>query len=238
MNIEIWAVVGVLFLGAFIRSALGFGDALLAMPALALVIGLRISTPLVQMISTTIAVAILLSDWKRVEVATTWHLIVATMIGIPVGIMLLRFAPETYGQIILGVLLIAFAIYRLYTPALAQLRSRRWAYLFGFAAGILGGWFNTNGPPIVAYGTMRRWSAERFRATMQGYFLPTGMLILAGHAVSGLWTQQVFHLYALAAPFVLVGVFLGGKLNRYLAGRGFERVVYFALLLMGIFLIF
>lgn len=237
MSPEAWSVAGVLFLGAFIRSALGFGDALVAMPVLALVIGLQTATPLVQMISTTIAVAILISDWRRVEIATTRHLIIATLMGIPVGIVLLRFAPETYGQKILGVLLVAFGSYRLFTPALTQLKSRRWAYLFGFAAGILGGWFNTNGPPIVAYGAMRRWSAERFRATMQGYFLPTGLLILAGHAVSGLWTRQVFRLYALAAPFVLVGVFLGGKLNKYLAGRGFDRAVYLALIMMGVFLL-
>jgi hypothetical protein len=29
-----------------------------------------------------------------------------------------------------------------------------------------------NGPPLVIYGALRRWTPERFRATLQGYFLP------------------------------------------------------------------
>lgn len=28
-----------------------------------------------------------------------------------------------------------------------------------------------NGPPLAIYGSMRRWSAPQFRATMQAYFL-------------------------------------------------------------------
>ena len=41
---------------------------------------------------------------------------------------------------------------------------------FGFFAGILGGAYNTNGPPVVIYGSLRKWSPATFRATLQGYF--------------------------------------------------------------------
>jgi len=131
------------------------------------------------------------------------------------------------------VLLIGFGAYSFFTPRMPHLRWRGFAYLFGFIAGIIGGAYNTNGPPIVVYGTLRRWSAERFRATMQGYFLPTGLLILIGHGLSGLWTGEVFRFYLSAVPGVLAGVYLGGKLNRFLAGKGFEKVVYLALVVFG-----
>jgi hypothetical protein len=110
------------------------------------------------------------------------------------------------------------------------------AYLFGFIAGILGGAYNTNGPPIVMYGTLQRWSPERFRATLQGYFVPTGLLILLGHGAAGLWTPQVFWLFGCSFPLIMLGVFLGGRLNQAIPKARFERVLYFFLIGIGILL--
>ena len=39
-------VLVILFLSTFVRSALGFGDALIAMPLLAMVVGMHVATPL------------------------------------------------------------------------------------------------------------------------------------------------------------------------------------------------
>ena len=39
-----------------------------------------------------------------------------------------------------------------------------------------------NGPPLAIYGSMRRWSAQHFRATLQGYFLPAEKIRRALHS--------------------------------------------------------
>jgi uncharacterized membrane protein YfcA len=231
-------VFAVLTLGALTRSALGFGDALIAMPLLALTLGIRTATPLSALVSTTIAIAILAGDWRKADIRATGRLIVATIVGIPIGLIFLTRVPEQVINALLGILLIGFGVFSLFTPRMPYLHWRGFAYLFGFVAGIIGGAYNTNGPPIVIYGSLRRWSAERFRATMQGYFLPTGVLILIGHGLSGLWTVEVFRYYLTAVPGVLVGVYLGGKVNHLLAGRGFDKVVYLALVVFGLALLF
>ena len=48
---EIGYVVAVLFLGSLVRSTFGFGDALVAMPLLTLLIPIRVATPLVAVAS-------------------------------------------------------------------------------------------------------------------------------------------------------------------------------------------
>jgi len=50
-------------------------------------------------------------------------------------------------------------------------------------------------------------------------------MILAGHALAGLWTPTVIRLYLYAVPCILLAVFLGGRLNRVLSGRQFKRAV-------------
>ena len=104
-------------------------------------------------------------------------------------------------------------------------------------AGVLGGAYNTNGPPVVIYGALRRWPPERFRATLQGYFLPTGLLILTTHGLAGLWTPQILQLYGLSLPLILTAIFLGGKLNQRISPGGFERLIYLSLLGLGFLLL-
>ena len=226
----------ILFASTLTRSTLGFGDALIAMPLLTLVVGIKTTTPLVALVALTIALTISLSSWRQIDVKAVWRLIVSTLVGIPFGLFLLETASETLVKAVLGVLLISFGLYNLIQPRLPKIEHRGLEYVVGFVAGVLGGAYNTNGPPIVIYGTLRRWSPERFRATLQGYFL-SSVLIVVGHGVAGLWTGTVLRLYVYALPVALVAIYLGGKLNQSIPRGQFDRFVYVALIIMG-FLLF
>ena len=229
-------IVAVLFLATFTRSALGFGDALIAMPLLAMIIDVEIATPLVAFGAATISITVLLSSWRSVDLRSAWQLIISTLVGIPIGIYVLKTAPESLVKGILGVVLIGFGLYSLIKPKLPELRNERLVYLFGLVAGILGSAYNANGPPVVVYGTLRGWTPERFRATLQAFFLPTGMTILISHGLAGLWTPTVLKLYAYGLPFTLLAIFLGGKLNKRIPPGKFNAVVYVVLILMGVLL--
>jgi uncharacterized membrane protein YfcA len=102
---------------------------------------------------------------------------------------------------------------------------------------VLGGAYGMNGPPLVVYGTLRRWSAEQFRATLQGYFLPASAVGMAGYWLAGLWVPAVNRYYLLSLPVAAASVVLGRVLNRRLAGRSFLRYVHIALIVIGITLL-
>lgn len=236
MSFETTATLAViiLFTSTLVRSAIGFGDALLAMPLLSMLLGVRAAAPLVGFAASTIAIAILLAHWRSVDVRATWRLVLASLAGIPFGLMLLKLAPEGYVKGILGVLLVAYGLYGLVAPRLPEVRGEGAAYLFGFVAGILGGAYNTNGPPVVVYGALRRWPPEHFRATLQGCFLVTGLMIVAGQGAAGLWTPLVVRLYLLSLPAVLLAVYLGARLNRRIPRDSFARIIYASLVIMGL----
>jgi hypothetical protein len=230
-------VFAILFLSTFIRSALGFGDALIAMPLLALVIGIQVATPLVAMGASTIAFTILLKSWRKVEIKAAWRLVIATWIGIPLGILFLKAAPEILVKSLLGILLMGFGAYNLFVPDLPKLLNEKWAFVTGLIAGILGGAYNTNGPPVVIYGILRRWNPEKFRATLQGYFLPTGLAILITHGLAGMWTTQVVRLYGYSIPVIIGAVLLGEKVNTLIPQGKFDKIIYGFLVVIGVFLI-
>jgi uncharacterized membrane protein YfcA len=136
----------------------------------------------------------------------------------------------------LGVLLIAFGLLNLINPKLPTFRNEKLAYVFGLVAGVLGGAYNTNGPPVVVYGTLRRWSPDSFRSTLQAYFLPTGGTILISHGLAGLWTPDVLRLYVYALPFIMLAIYLGGRVNKVISSGRFNRIIYVSLVVMGVLL--
>src|SRR5690606_17926373 len=105
----------------------------------------------------------------------------------------------------LGALLILFSAYVLLRKPAWALASDRWSWLFGCGlfAGILGGLFGLNGPPLVVYGSLRRWSAPQFRATLQAYFLPASLIAIAGYWYQGLWTPAVTHYFLISLPVMI-----------------------------------
>ncbi len=226
-------VLFILFISTFTRSALGFGDALIAMPLLALVLGMQIATPLVAFGASTIALTILLGEWRSVDIKAAWRLILSSLVGIPIGLFLLKTAPEPVIKGGLGVLLIAFGLLNLINPKLPTFRNEKLAYVFGLVAGVLGGAYNTNGPPVVVYGTLRRWSPDSFRSTLQAYFLPTGGTILISHGLAGLWTPDVLRLYVYALPFIMLAIYLGGRVNKVISSGQFNHIIYASLVVMG-----
>ncbi len=235
---QLLPIVAILFISTFTRSTIGFGDALIAMPLLVLTISVKTATPLVALMGFTIAITILSRNWRDVDIKAAWRLIVSSLVGIPVGIWLLRDAPEQIVKAILGVVLVLFGLYNLISPRLPTLREQWSAYIFGFVSGILGGAYNTNGPPIVIYSALRRWPPERFRATLQGYFFPSGIILLLGHGIAGSLTREVLMFYAYSLPFLLLAIFLGGKLNQKIPRGRFERFIHIFLVLIGIYLFF
>ena len=227
----------IIFAATLIRSSMGFGDALIAMPLLVLLIGLKTATPISAMLSITIALLILAGNWKGMQFKSIWRLIVASAIGTPIGLFFLKGNYDSLMQIILGTLLILFSTYKLFVPKLMRISSMKPAYIFGFLAGLFGGAFNTSGPFIVIYAELKNWSPNIFRTTLQGYFLAGNIFIITLHGASGLWTKQVLILFLTALPVIIVTTFLGGKLNHIIPKDKFDKLIYCFLLAIGFLLI-
>lgn len=225
-----------LFAATLVHSTLGFGTALVAMPLLAMTVGVRTATPLVGLVVLTNVAVLLARTWRSVDVQVAWRLLLASAIGVPIGVLTVRFAPEHVVKAILGGLLIAFGLYSFTRRPLPGIKRQAWLYVFGFASGVLGGAYNTNAPPVVIYGTLHGWTIERFQATLQGYFLPAAVLICAGHGFGGLWTRPVFGLYFAALPFVVLAIFLGRRLGGRIPAEMFRHLLYGALMALGLLL--
>jgi uncharacterized membrane protein YfcA len=232
-------VLLVLLVATLIRSVFGFGEALVAVPLLALRLPVSVAAPLAVLVSITIAAVIVVQDWQKIHMRSAGWLVLSTLFGIPLGLLLLTAGNQRAVKGALGVIIMAFALYALIGRKPPELHndSRAWLLGCGFCAGVLGGAYGMNGPPLAIYGAMRRWSAQHFRATLQGYFLPASIIGMAGYWLAGLWVPAVTHYYLLSLALVLPAILAGRMLNRRLHGEAFIKYVHVGLVLIGLALL-
>lgn len=225
-----------MFVATLVRSAFGFGEALIAVPLLAFFLPVRVAAPLAVLVSITIAAVVVAQDWRHIHLRSAGWLILSTLFGIPLGLVLLTRGSEQLIKAGLGGLILLFALFSLAGSLRFRLEhdSRSWLLSCGFLAGILGGAYGMNGPPLVIYGSLRNWSAQHFRATLQAYFLPASVLGMCGYLSAGLWTPVVTRDYLLCLPVMLPAVFLGRATNHRLPAAAFSRYVYLGLAAIGL----
>lgn len=226
-------VLAVVFLATLIRSVFGFGEALIAVPLLALLIPVEQAVPLATLVSITVAAVVVAQDWHKIHVRSAGWLVLLTLFGIPLSLWLLIAVAERIVKAILGVVIIAFSLYSLIGRSRYELKNDRLAWLFGFSAGILGGAYGMNGPPLVIFGSLRHWSPQHFRATLQGYFLPASLLGMCGYWLAGPWIRDVTRYYFWSLPLSVAAIFLGRTINQRLSAGAFLRYIHAGLLVVG-----
>jgi hypothetical protein len=228
-------VLLVIFVATLIRSAFGFGEALVAVPLLAIRLQISVAAPLAVLVSITIAALIIVQDWRHIHLRSAGWLVAATLFGIPLGLLLLTEGNPRVVKGTLAIIIMAFSAYALIGRKPPELHSdnRVWLLGCGFLAGIMGGAYGMNGPPLAIYGAMRRWSAQHFRATLQGYFLPASVIGMIGYWLAGLWVGSVTRYYLLSLPLVIPAIWLGRVINHRMRGHAFLKFVHVGLVLIG-----
>ena len=228
-------VVAIIFLATLIRSTFGFGEALVAVPLLALRVPVAVAAPLAVAMSVLVAALIVAQDWRNIHLRSASWLIVSALLGIPLGLLMLTHVNDRTIRIILGLLIIGFSVYSLIAAQRLHLKHDHMTLLLaaGFVSGILGGAYGMNGPPLAIYGALRRWSPQHFRATLQAYFLPASLAGLIGYGATGLLNHQVATDFLYCLPAAIVAILLGRFLNHRLRGDRFFRFIYVGLIVTG-----
>ena len=231
-------VVGsILFLSAFTQSLSGFGLALVSMALLPAVIGLQTATPLVALTAVAIEAVMLARYREALQVRAIWRVVLAALVGIPLGVIWLSRVDERLALGVLGVVISGYAVYALLGLRMPGLDHPLWAYLAGVIGGMLGAAYNTSGPPVIVYADCRAWSRDVFKGNLQGYFIIISLGVLLGHAVNGNLTAPVWRLFWWGLPFIAVGLLAGFSFDRWLKPETFRRVVLVLLVLMGVRLV-
>lgn len=227
------------FTASLVRSTLGFGESLIAVPLFLFFLPVETAVPLSVMLSIIIALIIVIQDHSKIHFKSAKWLIFYAILGLPLGLVLLICVDETLVKIVLGILIIIYSLFSLISKRAFTIKNNDqwWLFICGFSSGILGGAYGLNGPPLVIYGNVKKWTAKHFRATLQAYFLPVSFLGFTGYYFKGLITKEVNEYFIISLLATIPAIYLGRHLNHKLNNQSFFKYVYLGLIIIGIILI-
>jgi uncharacterized protein len=231
-------LLAVTFLAGFIQGLSGFGSVLLSLPLLILFLDVRTAIPLVALVALALTVLLLIQlrehlDWKKV-----YPLLAGTLFGVPVGVFLLKHLDTNLIQLVLGAVLVGYALYGLASRLSLKGIRTPWVYLYGFLAGCLGGALSASGPPVIIYTSLQPWSKDQIKVTLQGYFLASGLIVVLFQAASGLTTWSVMKLFALSLPAVIIGTLVGSHFYGMVREEGYRKIILILLGCLGAFTVY
>ncbi|MEO5975225.1 MAG: sulfite exporter TauE/SafE family protein [Ilumatobacteraceae bacterium] len=225
MNLDQYIVVAcIVLVAALTQSIFGFGFALLSVPLMVLVIDLRIAvvvSALIGTISTSGQAWQLRNQRDRV---LTRRFIVASCIGAPFGLIAFVLVPQNVLKVVLGVAVL-FGVAVLSRGLDLRSTHHSFDWLMGVLSGVLLMATSTNGPPLVFTFHARRIHPDTVRATLNSIFAITGLVSTGLFVATGKVSREILGIVAIAAPIMIVGVYLGIQLRRYIAVERFRMMV-------------
>lgn len=234
MSYNLVFVFFIVLAGCFTQSLTGFGVALVTMAMLPSVLGLQIATPLVALVAIALEFLMLIRYRASLKFRSISGLLLSSLIAIPVGVLYFRRLDEEIALIILGLVIVLYAVYALTGFRLPELKQPAWAWLFGLVSGLLGGAYNTSGPPVIVYGNCRSWSPQEFKSNLSGFFLAGSLVVVSTHWAGGNITSDVWFFFLLSLPALLIGFLLGQGMDRWLNPETFRRTVLVMLIVLGL----
>ncbi len=230
-------------LGAYtVGTALGFGTSILVLTFGGQLFPLDLLLPVVAPLNLALSSYIAVRYRRQVLWRQLGRRIVPLVgLGVPLGLALFSLRGSGWLRLAFGVFVVTLAILQLRLWArrkqsavmpLAKLPSA--ALLWG--GGVIHGLFTTGGPLIVYVLGREIDDKGAFRASLGAMFVPLTVALLVDYALIGLMTTQALRLLAMAAPAMLLGVWLGEQAHRRTDERFFKGAVWILLLIGGLVL--
>lgn len=219
------------FVAAGTQQLAGFGYALMAVPLLSLVVGTKDAVALSSLsgLAGTGLMAIRLRH--RTDRPVVKRLLLGAVVGMPLGIVVLRRAPAPPLQVAVSVVvLLAVALLA------SGFRLRRESPRTELGAGFLSGMINTSigigGPPVVLVLQAAEHEQHAFRATTVSYFVVSNLVALPLFLASGVVSSSTWAVGVFAVPAALVGTLVFERVAFRVRTEHF-RVLVLALLVLA-----
>lgn len=237
---QLLVVLAASLAGATVKSVTGMGYPVLAVPLIALVLGVEDAVVLVALPNLG---ANLYLAWEsrdvRGESRDLGRLVGFGIVGAVVGTVALVHLPEEPLLIVLALAIGVFVVNFFRRPDLAldPRTATRWAPAVGSVAGLLQGSIGVSGPVVATWVHGYRQPPRVFVHTVTVIFGVTGAAQIVVLALQGQFTADRLIAAGVAAVPVAVVTPLGVRLRDRLAGPTFERVVLAVLLVSALSLV-
>lgn len=218
---------------AFLQTVSGFGFALFVVPLFGLFIDVKVGVVISTIAGLASSSHQAFKDRRHIDSPLARRLVLASLSGMPVGLLVIVVVPSAALQVIVGIFVVAAAM-ALWRGFLVSAVSPIADKVAGFVSGLLATSTSTNGPPLVVLLQARNLPARVFRPTVNAVFVVGGAVSLCLYAFAGRVGWREISAALVSMPGLAAGIFAGRRIRERVSARGFRLLVFGLLAVTGI----
>lgn len=223
----------------FVNGLSGTGYALVALGFWLQAMSPLTAAPLTALCGVAGHVQSLPTIWKGVRWQRLWPMLVAGIVGVPIGTLLLDHVRPGPLKVGVGILLLLYSGWMAFVrrPPVVTRGGRLADAAVGLTGGVMGGMASLSGPAPAIWAQLRGFGKDEQRGVNQPYNMSILLLALASAGVAGFLDRTFLTWAAITVPVTLVGARLGLLLYGRVDDVAFRRIVLGLLGVSGVTLI-
>lgn len=214
-------LAAIVLLGASVQWLTGMGFALVAVPALVLLLGPAQGVILANCAAGAISVVGLAGGWRRVRPAAMVPLCLAAACTVPAGAWMTRRLPHPVLLLVMGAVVTAAVLLVLRGARVAALTGGRGAVTAGALGGFMNAAAGVGGPPVSLYALNAGWTVREFVPNAQFYGVAVNAFSIAANGAPHLTAPQ----WAITAVAMTTGALLGNQISTRIPEHRARRLV-------------
>ena len=228
------AEAAILLAGSFVQGLTGFAFSLLSLPLLSLLLPARTAVPMLSVFGLALNVMVLLSAPRAARPKRFLPLYAAGLALTWPGILLLQTVPDRPVRLVVGLLVMATAVFYMRGWTLRLGRGPAAMAGTGLVSGLLNGLTTFSGPPVILLLAEDGTARDEFRVNLSLYFLVLNAFTVPMLISRGLLTAPLALRCAKLSPFVIAGAVAGSLAASRIDQSRFRKTVLVVLAACGV----
>lgn len=206
----------IVFFAGIVRGYSGFGFAVIAVIGLNLFLAPAESVPIVLGLDFICSIGLLRQALKQAHIDTFKTLVAGSMVGIPIGLLLIYIVPATWLKIAICSFVLILVALLLQKPKPLHKDSVKRRFVTGIASGTGASSASIGGPMVLFYILSSPLDVTTQRATMILFFIASDLMALVG---LGLSQSSSNHFVFLHLAWLIIPTLAGVKIGQYLFNK-------------------
>lgn len=222
-------------LAYFIKGITGFGNTLVMGSLFSFVVSNRVTTPVDLILSIPTNIYIVWRERKNLSLKVVIPLSLMLLVGIIPGTLLLKSGDDWILRAILGVVIVGIALEMLTRKPNKNETNKTnpiFLMIIGVISGILAGLYGI-GALLVAYINRTTENKNQFRANICCVFLVENIFRFFLYLYAGIFTKEILFTILLLSPAVVIGMFIGIKVDSKMKEETVKKSVIALLMVSG-----
>jgi uncharacterized membrane protein YfcA len=239
MDVPLAVIIGGAIVAGFVQGLSGFGFGMTAMAIWAWVLDPQLAAVLSVFGALTGQVIAAVTVRRGFDMKRLLPFIIGGLVGIPIGVTLLPMLDPVIFKVFLGAFLVTWCPAMLLIGQIPHIhRGGRIADgVSGVLGGIMGGIGGFTGVIPTLWCTLRGYDRDTQRSIIQNFNLSMLAVTMVTYLASGIVTRDMWPMFAIVAPAMLIPSLLGSRLYIGISDVAFKRVVLGLLTASGVALL-